>query len=66
MAKIKTSTDQLITHIIEGLENNKGLDIKLLDLREIENSICDYFIICSGTSNTHVESLSSFRSKIGK
>jgi ribosome-associated protein len=59
MAKIKTSTDQLITHIIEGLENNKGLDIKLLDLREIENSICDYFIICSGTSNTHVESLAA-------
>jgi ribosome-associated protein len=59
MAKIKSSTDQLIAHIIEGLENNKGLDIKLLDLREIQNSICDYFIICSGTSNTHVESLAS-------
>jgi len=64
MAKIKNSTDQLITHIIEGLENNKGLDIKLLDLREIENSICDYFIICSGTSNTHVESLAASVQKL--
>ena len=59
MAKTKSSTDQLIAHIIEGLENSKGIDIKLLDLREIENSICDYFIICSGTSNTHVDSLAS-------
>lgn len=59
MAKTKNSTDQLITQIIEGIENNKGLEIKLLDLREIENSICDYFIICSGTSNTHVESIAS-------
>ncbi len=58
MAKTKNSTDQLIAHIIEGIENNKGLDIKLLDLRKIENSISDYFIICSGTSNTHVDSIS--------
>ena len=59
MAKTKNSTDQLITHLIEGIENTKGLDITLLDLREIENAICDYFIICSGTSNTHVESISA-------
>lgn len=59
MAKTKNSTDQLIAHIIESIEDGKGLDVKLLDLREIENSICDYFVICSGTSNTHVESLSS-------
>jgi len=59
MAKTKPSTDLLITHIIEGIENNKGLNIKLLDLREIDNTICDYFIICSGTSNTHVSSLAA-------
>ena len=57
MAKAKKSSDQLITQIIEGIENNKGLDIKLLDMREVKNAICDYFIICSGTSNTHVASL---------
>ena len=57
MAKQKNSTDQLIAHIIEGIENNKGLNIKLLDLRDIENSICEYFIICSGTSNTHVDAI---------
>lgn len=58
MPKQKTSTDQLIAHIVEGIENTKGLDIKLLDLREVENAICDYFIICSGNSTTHVDSLS--------
>jgi ribosome-associated protein len=57
MTKTKISTDQLITQIIAIIEKNKGLDIKLLDLREIENAICDYFIICSGTSNTHVEAM---------
>ena len=58
MAKQKPSTDQLIAHIIEGIENTKGQNIKLLDLRALENAICDYFIICTGTSNTHVDSLS--------
>jgi ribosome-associated protein len=57
MDKLKLSTDQLITEIIKGIENNKGLDIALLDLREIENTVCDYFIIASGTSNTHVSSI---------
>ena len=57
MTKQKLSTDQLITQIIKGIEENKGLDITLLDLREIENTVCDYFIIASGTSNTHVSSI---------
>lgn len=59
MTKKNHNSDQLITHIIKSVEENKGLDIKLLDLRKIENTICDYFIICSGTSNTHVESLAA-------
>ena len=29
----------------------------ILDLREIENTVCDYFIICNGTSNTQVNAI---------
>jgi len=29
----------------------------LLDLRGIENTVCEYFIICNGTSNTHVKAI---------
>jgi ribosome-associated protein len=47
----------LITKIIEGIEEVKGLEINLLDLRGIENTVCDYFIICNGTSNTHVNAI---------
>src|SRR5690606_4067758 len=59
MAKKKTEADQLISKIIEGIENVKDNDIEILDLREIENTVCDYFIICSGTSNTQVNALVS-------
>lgn len=57
MQKRKSSADELIALIISGIEEVKGHDIKLLDLREIENTVCDYFIICNGTSNTHVNAI---------
>lgn len=57
MAKKTVNTDDLITVILKGIDEVKGLDVQLLDLRKIENSVCEYFIICSGTSNTHVNAI---------
>ena len=55
--KKNKGTDLLITQIIKGIEEVKGQDIEILDLREIENTVCDYFIICNGTSNTQVNAI---------
>ncbi|UWX54108.1 ribosome silencing factor [Maribacter litopenaei] len=57
MQKRKASADELIALILQGIEEVKGQNINLLDLREIENTVCDYFIICNGTSNTHVNAI---------
>jgi len=57
MANNNSSADVLITNIIEGIENLKGEDIQLLDLRAIDNTPCDYFIICNGNSNTQVNAI---------
>ena len=57
MTKEKVSTDVLIAHIIEGIEEVKGNDITILDLREIENTVTSYFIICNGSSNTQVNAI---------
>ena len=57
MINKEKNTDQLITHILQGIEEVKGKDIQILDLREIENTVCDYFIICNGTSNTQVNAI---------
>lgn len=54
----KINTDDLIAEIVKGIDDVKGEDIQLLDLREIENTVCDYFIICSGNSNTQVKAIS--------
>ncbi|NER12360.1 ribosome silencing factor [Leptobacterium flavescens] len=57
MAISKSSSDQLISVILKGIEEVKGKDISILDLREIENTVCDYFVICNGTSNTQVNAI---------
>ena len=45
MAKKNANADDLIAVIIKGIEEVKGGNIQLLDLRELENTVCDYFII---------------------
>lgn len=57
MQKRETSADELIALILHGIEDVKGQEINLLDLREIENTVCDYFVVCTGTSNTHVNAI---------
>ena len=59
MSKPKSNEDDLISNIISGIENVKGLDVSLLDLRDIENTVCSYFVVCTGSSNTHVKAIVS-------
>jgi len=67
MAKGNINADQLITAILSGIEDVKGKEINILDLREIENTVCDYFIICEGTSNTQVSAIvNSIQKKVSK
>jgi len=57
MNKKPTSTDTLLTLIIKGIEDVKGQQIDILDLRGIETAVCDYFVVCNGTSNTQVAAI---------
>ncbi len=53
----EVSTDELLNCIIEAIKDKNGKELKLLDLQKIENSVCDYFVICHGTSNTHIDAI---------
>ena len=57
MAKKEINNDELLSNIIKGIEEVKGEDINIMDLREIDNSSCDYFVICNGNSNTQVNAI---------
>lgn len=56
--KDNINNDELLALIIEGIENVKGEDTTILDLRGIDNTVCDYFVICNGNSNTQVNAIS--------
>ena len=67
MVKTTEGINDLIEKIVIGISDVKGQDIEMIDLRKIENRICDFYIICSGSSNTHVSAiLESVKKKVSK
>ena len=60
------ATNILLKNIINAIQDVKGNEIISLDLREIESTICKYFVICTGTSNTHVNSIEGNVKKAGR
>ena len=64
----KTNNAQsLLDEIILGIENVKGEEILILDLREIDNTPCEYFVVCSANSNTQVSAIvSSVQKNVSK
>ena len=59
MAKKIDATNILLENIINAIQDVKGKEIVSLDLRKIDSAICKYFVICTGTSNTQVNSIES-------
>ncbi|MCU0432868.1 MAG: ribosome silencing factor [Bacteroidia bacterium] len=43
--------------VVNGILEKKGENIVCLDLRNIENAVCSFFIICEGNSDTQVEAI---------
>ena len=50
---------ELALRAAKALDDRKGLKIRLLQVTDV-TSIADYFLICTGTSNTHVRTLCDF------
>ena len=57
MPKVSSKNNILLNAIIESIQSIKGNDLISLNFGKIENSICDFFVICSGTSSTHVKAI---------
>lgn len=47
---------ELTREIVKVLDRKKAIDIKAIHITEL-SIVADYFVIASGTSNTHVKSL---------
>jgi ribosome-associated protein len=55
--EFRTAADNLADAIIKGLQEKKGKEIVMLDLRQLNSSVADIFIVCHGDSSTHVDGL---------
>lgn len=49
-------SNEMAAKIAEILEGKKAKDLNTIDIKEI-SILADYFIICSGTSTTHIKTL---------
>ena len=50
---------EVALEVTKALDAKKGMDIKLLKIDKV-SSLADYFLICTGTSNTHVRTLCDY------
>lgn len=53
------SSEKLADVIVDAIQDVKGKSVTKLDLRKIDNAVCDFFIICSGESSTQVDGINN-------
>ena len=51
--------EKIALAVTKALDEKKGMNIKLLKIDSV-SSLADYFLICTGTSNTHVRTLCDY------
>jgi ribosome-associated protein len=60
MVKKKTLNNDsaaLVEMIVKGIQEKQGKQIVSLQLGVLPNTVCEYFVICHGTSRTQVEAI---------
>ncbi|MBS1922298.1 MAG: ribosome silencing factor [Bacteroidetes bacterium] len=55
--QLKDNTEKLLTVIVDSIEDKKGERIVVLNLKELNNAMADYFIICQASNKTQVEAI---------
>ncbi len=57
-SQVVESARELVNAVVEGIQEKKGVNITVLDLTSVENTISSFFVICDGDSNVHVDAIS--------
>lgn len=62
-----TKNSKLFKTIINGIQDKKGSNIVVLDLRKIDEAVADFFVLCDGSSNTQIKAIAdSVEEKVSK
>ncbi|RZK35559.1 MAG: ribosome silencing factor [Hymenobacter sp.] len=54
---VRQDSDTLAEVVVRGMQERKGTDIVMLNLKELKNAVADYFVICSASSDTQLDAL---------
>lgn len=52
-----TKTTEIVAAVVAGLQDKKGHRITTADLTQIDDTICQYFVLCTGNSPAQVQAL---------
>ncbi|MCA6077973.1 ribosome silencing factor [Fulvivirga sedimenti] len=43
--------------VVKGMQEKKASNITVMDLRQVKNAVADFFVICSGNSDTQLDAI---------
>ena len=49
----------LVDVIVKGMQEKKAENVTVIDLRNIDNAVCDFFVISNAKSNTQVNAIAN-------
>lgn len=52
-----TPSEKLSDAVVRGMQEKKASDIVVLDLRKVKNAVADFFVVCSGGSDTQLDAI---------
>lgn len=50
-------SEKLSNAVVKGMQEKKASNIIVMDLRDVKNAIADFFIVCSGNSDTQLDAI---------
>ena len=53
------SAENLSKYIVKGIQEKKGTNIVILNLKGVGNAVADCFVICTGSSDTQIDAIAS-------
>ncbi len=52
-----TPSEKLSQAVVRGMQEKKASDIVLMDLRNVKNAVADFFVLCTGNSDTQIDAI---------
>ncbi len=55
--KDTVTSQKIVEFSVKGIQEKKGSDIVVIDLKKIGNAVADFFVVCTGNSDTQIDAI---------